>query len=99
MMLKLCIFTAAQTCSLLSTFVCDEKSSEMPQLSEELSGPLRAMQDLARRIAKICHESKLEVSNIYNHPTWVVCCSSTTAFRIHPFPSIFTKAYCLLSYV
>ncbi|KAL7647877.1 UNVERIFIED_CONTAM: hypothetical protein RMT77_001487 [Armadillidium vulgare] len=52
----------AQTCSLLSTFVCDEKSSEMPQLSEELSGPLRAMQDLARRIAKICHESKLEIN-------------------------------------
>ncbi|RZC35936.1 superkiller viralicidic activity 2-like 2, partial [Asbolus verrucosus] len=34
----------AQACSLLSTFVCDERSNDMPKLSEELSGPLRQMQ-------------------------------------------------------
>ncbi|XP_045614688.1 exosome RNA helicase MTR4-like isoform X1 [Procambarus clarkii] len=53
--------TAAQTCALLSTFVCDEKSSEMPKLGEELSGPLRQMQDMARRIARVSHECKLEI--------------------------------------
>jgi ATP-dependent RNA helicase DOB1 len=36
--------TPAQACSLLSTFVCDERSNEMPKLSEALSGPLRQMQ-------------------------------------------------------
>lgn len=34
----------AQACALLSVFVCDEKSSDAPKLSEELSGPLRQMQ-------------------------------------------------------
>ncbi|XP_063592228.1 exosome RNA helicase MTR4-like [Penaeus indicus] len=47
----------AQTCALLSTFVCDEKSSQLPKLGEELSGPLRQMQDIARRIARVSHES------------------------------------------
>lgn len=36
--------TPAQACALLSCFVCDEKSNEVPKLSEELSGPLRQMQ-------------------------------------------------------
>ncbi|XP_018022900.1 exosome RNA helicase MTR4 [Hyalella azteca] len=53
--------TAAQTCSLLSTFVCDEKSSEMPKLGDELSGPLRQMQEMARRIAKVVQECKLDI--------------------------------------
>ncbi|XP_023302269.2 exosome RNA helicase MTR4 [Lucilia cuprina] len=53
--------TTAQSVALLSTFVCDEKSSENPKSTEELSGPLRAMQDLARRIAKISNECKLEL--------------------------------------
>ena len=56
-------FPAAQTCALLSTFVCDEKSNEMPKLGDELSGPLRQMQEMARRIAKVVQECKLEVSN------------------------------------
>ncbi|XP_049823785.1 exosome RNA helicase MTR4 isoform X2 [Aethina tumida] len=50
---------AAQACALLSTFVCDERNNEAPKLVEELSGPLRQMQDLARRIAKISTESRL----------------------------------------
>ncbi|CAG9862000.1 unnamed protein product [Phyllotreta striolata] len=51
--------TPAQCTALLSCFVCDEKSNEAPKLSEELSGPLRQMQDLARRIAKVSTEAKL----------------------------------------
>ena len=50
-----------QTVALLSCFVFDEKSSEMPKLSESLSGPLKQMQDLARRIAKVSLEAKLEL--------------------------------------
>lgn len=36
--------TVEQSVSLLSCFVCDEKSSEIPKSTEELSGPLRQMQ-------------------------------------------------------
>ena len=50
-----------QSCALLSCFVCDEKAPEMPKLTEELSGPLRQMQDLARHIARISNEAKLEL--------------------------------------
>ncbi|KAK2724137.1 exosome RNA helicase MTR4-like [Artemia franciscana] len=50
-----------QTASLLSCFVCDEKSNQMPRLVDSLSGPLKQMQDLARRIAKISNDCKLEV--------------------------------------
>lgn len=53
--------TIEQCVSLLSCFVCDERSSEAPKTAEELSGPLRQMQDLARRIAKISLECKLEI--------------------------------------
>ncbi|XP_055592705.1 exosome RNA helicase MTR4 [Uranotaenia lowii] len=53
--------TTAQSCALLSCFVCDEKSSEVPAATEELSGPLRQMQDLARRIAKVSNECKVEL--------------------------------------
>ncbi|GFU46746.1 exosome RNA helicase MTR4 [Trichonephila clavipes] len=50
-----------QTTALLSCFVFQEKSNDMPKLTEELSGPLRLMQDTARRIAKISKESKLDI--------------------------------------
>lgn len=50
-----------QVASLLSCFVCGEKSSEMPKLTEALSGPLRTMQDMARRIAKVSREAKIEL--------------------------------------
>ena len=45
--------SAAQSASLLSCFVFDEKSNEMPKLVDALSGPLRQMQEMARRIAKV----------------------------------------------
>lgn len=48
-----------QATALLSCFVFQEKSNEMPKLTEELSGPLRQMQEMAHRIAHICKEAKL----------------------------------------
>lgn len=45
--------TVAQCLTLLSCFVCDEKSNEMPKISEEMNGPLLQMQDIARKIAKV----------------------------------------------
>ncbi|XP_038074593.1 exosome RNA helicase MTR4-like [Patiria miniata] len=50
-----------QIVALLSCFVFEEKSKETPRLSEQLSGPLRQMQDSARRIAKVSSEAKLAV--------------------------------------
>jgi ATP-dependent RNA helicase DOB1 len=53
--------TAPQAVSLLSCLVCDEKSSEQPAASQELEEPLKQMQDLAKRIAKVSIECKLEL--------------------------------------
>jgi len=50
-----------QIVALISCFVCDEKSNEMPKSTEELCGPFRQMQDLARKIAKISTEVNLEL--------------------------------------
>ncbi|KAM0791107.1 ATP-dependent RNA helicase mtr4 [Microbotryomycetes sp. NB124-2] len=51
--------TPQQCAALLSCFVFDEKSEQTSKLKDELSGPLRVMQESARRIAKIAIESKL----------------------------------------
>lgn len=53
--------SAPQAVALLSCFVCDEKSSEAPKSATELSGPLRSLQSLARRIAKVSSECKLQL--------------------------------------
>ncbi|GAO48543.1 putative ATP dependent RNA helicase [Saitoella complicata NRRL Y-17804] len=53
--------TAEQCAALVSCFVFDEKSDEAPKLQEELAGPLRLMQEMARRIAKVSQESKLNI--------------------------------------
>ncbi|KAI9597618.1 antiviral helicase [Syncephalis fuscata] len=53
--------TVEQSVSLLSCFVFQEKSDQTTKLSEELAGPLRVLQETARRIAKISKESKLEI--------------------------------------
>ncbi|RKP26080.1 rRNA-processing arch domain-containing protein [Syncephalis pseudoplumigaleata] len=53
--------TVEQSVSLLSCFVFQEKSDQVTKLSEELAGPLRVLQETARRIAKISKESKLEI--------------------------------------
>lgn len=50
-----------QCVALLSTFVCDEKSTEKPRASDELSASLDQMHNLARRIAKISTECKLDL--------------------------------------
>ncbi|KAF5366548.1 hypothetical protein D9758_008994 [Tetrapyrgos nigripes] len=47
--------------ALLSCFVFDEKSEKQTKLTEELAAPLRVMQELARRIAKVSKESKLPI--------------------------------------
>ncbi|KAI0275862.1 antiviral helicase [Russula aff. rugulosa BPL654] len=46
---------------LLSCFVFTEKSEQPTKLKEELAAPLRVMQEIARRIAKVCKESKLPI--------------------------------------
>ncbi|KAH9960623.1 antiviral helicase [Russula dissimulans] len=46
---------------LLSCFVFTEKSEQQTRLKEELAAPLRVMQEIARRIAKVCKESKLPI--------------------------------------
>lgn len=50
-----------QTVALLSCLVCDERSNEVPKLSEDLSGALKKMQDIARQIAKVSKECKMDV--------------------------------------
>jgi ATP-dependent RNA helicase DOB1 len=50
----------AQCASLLSCFVCDDKSSEL-NVDKELETALKQMQDFARRIAKVSKECKMEV--------------------------------------
>jgi len=50
-----------QIASMLSCFVFEEKSEQQVKLKEELAGPLRIMQETARRIARVSNESKLQV--------------------------------------
>ncbi|CAF1023234.1 unnamed protein product [Rotaria sp. Silwood1] len=53
--------TVSQACALLSCFVFQEKGNEMPKLPQELSGPLRLMQETARRVARVSIESKIDM--------------------------------------
>ncbi|CCG81891.1 Uncharacterized helicase C6F12.16c [Taphrina deformans PYCC 5710] len=50
-----------QCAALLSCCVFQEKSEDVPKLKDELGGPLKIMQDTARRIAKVSQESKLNL--------------------------------------
>ncbi|MCO5599930.1 hypothetical protein L7F22_054037 [Adiantum nelumboides] len=54
--------THEQCAALLSCFVFNEKSDQQIRLKEDLAGPLRIMQDSARRIAKVSIESRLPVN-------------------------------------
>ena len=47
--------------ALLCCFVFTEKSEQPTKLNEELAAPLRVMQEIARRIAKVSKECKLSV--------------------------------------
>jgi len=51
-----------QCAGLLSCFVFTEKSEQVTKLKEELAAPLRVMQEMARRIAKVSKESKLPIN-------------------------------------
>jgi ATP-dependent RNA helicase DOB1 len=53
--------SAEQSAAILSCFVFDERSNEMPKLTEALSGPLRQMQEMARRIARVSREAKIKI--------------------------------------
>ncbi|KAH9945513.1 antiviral helicase [Amylocystis lapponica] len=54
--------TPEQCAGLLSCFVFTEKSEQVIKLKEELAAPLREMQEMARRIAKVSKESKLAIN-------------------------------------
>jgi len=51
-----------QCAALLSCFVFAEKSEQQTKLKEELAAPLRVLQEMARRIAKVAQESKLAIN-------------------------------------
>lgn len=51
-----------QCAALLSCFVFQERAKEVPRLKPELAEPLKAMQDMATKIAKVFRESKIEIT-------------------------------------
>ncbi|KAL6956293.1 Exosome RNA helicase MTR4, partial [Sarracenia purpurea var. burkii] len=51
----------AQCVALLSCFMCDEKSNTQIQMTDELSGSLRRMQELARMIARVSKECHVDI--------------------------------------
>eukprot|EP00112_Aurelia_sp_Birch-Aquarium-sp1_P005103 Seg158.5 transcript_id=Seg158.5/GoldUCD/mRNA.D3Y31 product="Exosome RNA helicase MTR4" protein_id=Seg158.5/GoldUCD/D3Y31 len=53
--------TSQQCVALLSCFVFQEKADDPTRLQEELAGPLRQMQESARRIAKVSEEAKMTI--------------------------------------
>ncbi|KAI9317209.1 rRNA-processing arch domain-containing protein [Dichotomocladium elegans] len=53
--------TVEQTVALLSCFVFDERVENATRMQEELAGPLRLMQETARRIAKVAKECKMDI--------------------------------------
>lgn len=50
-----------QCAALLSCFVFQERAKEIPRLKPELAEPLKSMQDMALRLAKVYRESKIEI--------------------------------------
>jgi ATP-dependent RNA helicase DOB1 len=56
--------TPAQCASVLSCFVFEEKTKEAPSLRPELKEPFNAVQIMAKHIAKISRECKLEVVEV-----------------------------------
>jgi len=55
--------TVEQTVALLSCFVFQEKGeAESPKIEEDLAGPFRQIQDVARKIGEVSKESKLEIN-------------------------------------
>ncbi|KAF8000482.1 hypothetical protein HF325_005411 [Metschnikowia pulcherrima] len=54
--------TPEQCAALLSCFVFQERAKEVPRLKPELQEPLKAMQDMATKLAKTYRECNLEVA-------------------------------------
>lgn len=50
--------------ALLSCFICEEKSDQVSKLSEELQQPLKTLRELAKRIASVSIEAKLQMDEI-----------------------------------
>ncbi|OLL22909.1 ATP-dependent RNA helicase mtr4 [Neolecta irregularis DAH-3] len=53
--------TPEQCAALLSVVVFQEKTDTVPKLKDDLAGPVRILQETARRIAKVSQESKLNI--------------------------------------
>lgn len=53
--------TPEQCAALLSCFVFQERAKEVPRLKPELAEPLKAMQDMATKLAKTYRECKIEI--------------------------------------
>ncbi|KAI5959944.1 MTR4 [Candida pseudojiufengensis] len=53
--------TSEQCAALLSCFVFQERAKEVPRLKPELSEPLKSMQEIANKIAKISKECKIDI--------------------------------------
>lgn len=53
--------TSEQCAALLSCFVFQERSKEVPRLKPELAEPLKSMQDMATKVAKVFKECKIEL--------------------------------------
>jgi len=51
-----------QIVALMSCFVFQEKTDSAAKISEDLSGPLRQIQDIARRVAQVSKDSKMEIN-------------------------------------
>ena len=54
--------TSEQCAALLSCFVFQEKAKEVPRLKPELAEPLKAMQDMAQKIAKVFKDSSMDIT-------------------------------------
>jgi len=55
------LFTVEQIVAVMSCFVFDEKSESAQRLADELEGPLRSLQDAARKVATVVQECKLPI--------------------------------------
>jgi len=53
--------TTEQIVAIMSCFVSEEKSHSISKLKVELAGPIRQLQDIARRVSSVAKEAKLEV--------------------------------------
>ncbi|KAG7799043.1 hypothetical protein KL929_001120 [Ogataea haglerorum] len=51
----------SQCAALLSCFVFQERTKVTPRLKPELAEPLKALKEMASKIAKVCRECKLEI--------------------------------------